>query len=212
MTHLLTGLTDFITNTINHFGYLGVFLLMAIQSAAIPLPSEIIMPFAGFLVASGRFSILGLAFAGTAGSLIGSILTYALGYYEGRALVRRYGKYVLMSEKDLELTEKFFQKFGSWSNFLGRLLPIVRTFISIPAGIGEEPFGKFVLTTIAGSFIWSYFLAWLGAKLGSNWNNLSATFHKFDLLIIVLILAGFGRRSDCHSLASRRLPSSCLGS
>jgi len=163
---------------------------MAIESAAIPLPSEIIMPFSGFLAAAGRFNLFALALAGAVGSVIGSWVTYALGYYGGRPLVERYGKYVLITHHDLDLAERFFKKFGAWSTFIGRMLPIVRTFISIPAGIAEEPLGSFTLAAFVGSFIWSYFLAWLGKTLGNNWHILSSYFHKFDVVIVVVIAFG----------------------
>ena len=187
-TDIIFTLTNFITQTISSLGYTGVALLMAIESAAIPLPSEIIMPFAGFLVESGRFTLVGLSIAGAVGSVIGSVITYALGYYGGRPLIIKYGRYVLISEHDLHLTEKFFQKFGKLSTFIGRLLPIVRTFISIPAGIGKVPFGSFVIYTFAGSAIWSYLLAWLGMRLGENWHSLESYFRKFDLLIGLVII------------------------
>lgn len=189
ITDLLLAITNFITSTIGQLGYLGVALLMAIESASVPLPSEIIMPFSGFLVESGRFTLFGLALAGAVGSVIGSILTYALGYFGGRPLIVKYGRYILLSEHDLHLTEKFFQKFGSISTFIGRILPIVRTFISIPAGIGKVSIGPFIFYTFIGSFIWSYFLAWLGMRLGENWRSLEIYFRKFDLLIGVLIIA-----------------------
>lgn len=190
VTDLILVVTNFITNTIDSLGYVGVAFLMAIESAAVPLPSEVIMPFAGFLVEGGRFSLWGLALAGAIGSVVGSILTYALGYFGGRPLIVKYGKYVLISEHDLELTEKFFAKFGKLSAFIGRVLPVIRTFISIPAGIGKVPFWSFVFYTFAGSLVWSYLLAWLGLKLGERWNSLSGYFHKFDLLI-GLIIVGF---------------------
>ncbi len=189
MTHILGQITEFITHTIQAFGYTGVTVLMAIESAAIPLPSEVIMPFSGFLVAAGRFSLFGLALAGAFGSTIGSLVTYALGFYGGRPLVERYGKYVLITHHDLDLAERFFQKFGAWATFIGRMLPVVRTFISVPAGVAEEPIISFTLAAFIGSFIWSYFLAWLGRLLGANWNQLSGYFHKFDLVIVLLVLA-----------------------
>jgi membrane protein DedA with SNARE-associated domain len=188
LTDLLLQITNFITSTINTLGYTGVALLMAIESAAIPLPSEVIMPFAGFLVSHGRFTLLGLALAGAIGSVIGSWVTYALGYYGGRPLIVKYGRWVLISEHDLELTEKFFQRFGKFSTFIGRVLPVARTFISIPAGIGRVPILSFTFYTFIGSFIWSYFLAWLGVLLGENWQILEAYFRKFDLLIVGLII------------------------
>jgi membrane protein DedA with SNARE-associated domain len=188
ITDLLAVIGGFIIHTINDLGYVGVAILMAIESAAIPLPSEIIMPFSGFLVLSGRFTIIYLSIAGAIGSVIGSVITYALGYYGGRALILKYGRFVLISEHDLNLTEKFFKRFGKLSTFLGRVLPIFRTFISIPAGIGKVPLIPFIFYTFIGSFIWSYFLAWLGFRLGENWQILETYFRKFDLLIGLLII------------------------
>lgn len=188
LTDLLLHVTNFIIQTISTLGYAGVALLMAIESAAIPLPSEVIMPFAGFLVAAGRFNLLGLALAGATGSTIGSLITYALGYYGGRPLIRRYGHLVFLSERELVMTERFFDRFGHyWSTFLGRVFPVVRTFISIPAGIGKVKIIPFTLGAFIGSFIWSYFLAWLGLKLGQHWNNLEQYFRKFDLVIVAVI-------------------------
>ena len=188
MSDLISSITDFIIHIISIWGYIGVAFLMAIESAAIPLPSEIIMPFAGFLVASGRFDLLGLGLAGAIGSVIGSWVTYSLGYYGGRPLITKYGHWVFLSERELVWTEKFFQKFGVWSTFLGRMLPVFRTFISIPAGIGKVNFKYFTLTAFVGSFIWSYFLAWVGFKLGENWNKLEPYFRKFDYLVLVAII------------------------
>ena len=196
-TDIILTLTNFITQTISNLGYTGVALLMAIESAAIPLPSEIIMPFSGFLVEGGRFTLLGLALAGAVGSVIGSMVTYALGYYGGRPLILKYGRYVLIFSHDLELTEKFFQKFGKFSVFIGRLLPVVRTFISIPAGIGKVPIWPFVFYAFLGSFFWSYFLAWLGFKLGENWQTLESYFRRFDavvVIVIVIVIAWWIRR------------------
>ena len=191
MSHLLSAVSSFITQTISGLGYPGVTLLMGIESAAIPLPSEVIMPFAGFLVASGRFGLWQLALAGAVGSTLGSLLTYGIGYYGGRPLMRRYGHFVFLSERELIWTENFFNRFGHyWSTFLGRILPIIRTFISIPAGVGKVRLIPFTITAFVGSFIWSYFLAWLGLKLGENWDHLEIYFRKFDLVIGVIILFG----------------------
>lgn len=188
-TDLILALTNFIISTIDQLGYFGVVLLMAIESAAIPLPSEVIMPFSGFLVEGGRFTLFGLAMAGAVGSIVGSIVTYALGYYGGRPLILKYGRYVLITEHDLALTESFFQRFGRFSVLIGRMLPIVRTFISIPAGIGKVAFWPFVIYAFIGSFIWSYFLAWLGLRLGEDWHTLETYFRKFDLAIGIVIAA-----------------------
>ncbi len=190
IAHIVSIVTNFITQTISTLGYPGVVILMAIESAAIPLPSEIIMPFAGFLVGDGRFNLLGLALAGAIGSTVGSLATYAIGFYGGRPLIRRYGHWVFLSERELILTENFFNRFGHfWSTFLGRLIPVVRTFISIPAGIGKVKLVPFTITAFVGSFIWSYFLAWLGLKLGENWHSLESYFRKFDVVILGVVLA-----------------------
>ena len=167
------------------------------------------MPFAGFLAASHRFNLFGLALSGAVGSVLGSWITYALGFYGGRTLIRKYEHIFLVSEDDLNLTERFFKKFGSWSTFLGRMLPVVRTFISIPAGIAKLDFWPFTIAAFAGSFIWSFFLAWLGLKLGERWDHLSVYFHKFDALIVVaiLLLAGYWiYRHIKHRLFSRWPP------
>jgi membrane protein DedA with SNARE-associated domain len=141
------------------------------------------------LVGAGRFNLLSLAFAGAIGSTIGSLLTYGIGYYGGRPLIRRYGHLIFLSERELLMTERFFDRFGHyWSTFLGRVLPVVRTFISIPAGIGKVKIIPFTLAAFIGSFIWSYFLAWLGLKLGEHWNNLEQYFRKFDLVIVIVIV------------------------
>jgi len=188
ITDLIFAITSFIIQTINTFGYTGVVILMAIESAAIPLPSEIIMPFAGALVGKSQFTLFGLGIAGAVGSVIGSVITYGVGYYGGRPLIIKYGRFILMTSRDLELTEKFFAKFGKLSSFIGRMLPVVRTFISIPAGIGKVPLAPFIIYTFVGSFIWSYFLAVLGLKLGENWQTLEIYFRKFDIAIGLLIL------------------------
>lgn len=186
---ILIALTNFITQTISAFGYFGVTILMAIESAAIPLPSEIIMPFAGSLIALGRFSLLGIALAGAVGSTIGSWITYWLGRYGGRPLILKYGKYVLISHHDLDLADRFFARYGNWSTLIGRVLPVVRTYISLPAGITRVNFGFFTLTSFAGSFVWSLFLGWLGQKLGEHWKILEFYFRRFDILIVAVVVA-----------------------
>ena len=204
ITNIILFLTDFIVRTIDALGYFGVAILMAIESAAIPLPSEIIMPFSGFLVESGRFSLFGLAMAGAVGSVVGSLVTYYIGYYGGRPLVEKYGKYVLISHHDLELTERFFNHFRYSATFIGRVLPVIRTFISIPAGIAKAPIVPFTVNAFIGSFIWSYFLAYLGLRLGSNWHDLETYFRKFEILIgigIVLFVVYWIRRHLRHRRA-----------
>lgn len=185
---IITAITSFIINTISSFGLLGVAALMAIESACVPLPSEVIMPFAGFLVAQGRFSFLGVTLAGALGCVAGSIAAYAVGAWGGRGFIEKYGKYILISRHDLKIADNFFNKYGSGAIFFSRLLPVVRTFISLPAGIAKMNFNRFVIYSFLGSVPWSFGLAYLGKKLGDNWETLGVYFHKFDFVIVALIL------------------------
>jgi membrane protein DedA with SNARE-associated domain len=189
-THILSMIANWIISVISTLGYGGVVLLMAIESANIPLPSEVIMPFAGFLVAEGHFNLYIVALAGAFGCVVGSIFSYFLGYYGGRPLIEKYGKYVLVSHHDLDLTDKWFTKYGEATVFFARLLPIVRTFISFPAGIAKMRFGRFIIYSFLGSLPWTLFLAFLGQKLGQNWETLRNYFRGFDWLILILIVLG----------------------
>ncbi|MFH1838108.1 MAG: DedA family protein [Candidatus Kuenenbacteria bacterium] len=188
MDAIISAITNFIINGISLFGYVGIGIMMAIESACIPLPSEIIMPFAGFLVSQGRFSLWGCAFAGAFGCVVGSILAYIVGYYSGRAVIEKYGKYILISKHDMEIADKFFNKYGSIAIFLSRLMPVIRTFISLPAGIAKMNFIKFIVYTFLGSLPWCFGLAYVGKKLGDHWDILGVYFHKFDILIVLIIL------------------------
>ena len=190
--NLIITITTWITHVIGALGYPGVVLLMAIESAAIPLPSEVIMPFAGFLASSGRFSLFWLSIAGATGSTIGSFVTYYIGYHGGKAWAKRYESALHVSEEELGFTEKFFKRFPHYSTLIGRVLPVVRTFISIPAGIAKVPVGRFLTYAFIGSFVWSYFLAWLGKKLGDNWDKLGNYFHKLDAIIVAAVILGIG--------------------
>ncbi|OGF45246.1 MAG: alkaline phosphatase [Candidatus Firestonebacteria bacterium RIFOXYA2_FULL_40_8] len=183
-------LAGFIISGISTMGYSGIVLMMAIESACIPLPSEIIMPFSGYLVAQGRFTLFWVSFAGALGCLVGSIPTYFVGLYGGRPLLEKYGKYVLISHHDMEIADKFFAKYGDLATFISRLLPVVRTFISLPSGIAKTNFPKFCFYTFIGSFLWCWFLAWVGLKMGEHWNTLGVYFHRFDAVIGIIILAG----------------------
>lgn len=189
-THLLELLGRLVIFLISSLGYGGVVLTMAVESACIPLPSEIIMPFAGYLVLGGRFNLWLLMFFGALGNLIGSWLAYAVGRYGGRPFLEKYGKYVLLSRHDLDLADQWFIKHGESTVFFSRLLPVVRTFISLPAGIAKMNFSKFTLFTFAGSLPWGLFLAYLGLRLGSRWAEMRIYFHKFDLLIGVILILG----------------------
>jgi membrane protein DedA with SNARE-associated domain len=178
----------FTTAVIGAMGYGGVVLLMAIESACIPLPSEIIMPLAGYLVYQGQFTLHGAALAGAVGCVVGSIPAYYLGQYGGRPLIERYGRYLLVSHRELDLADRLFQRWGHWVVFAGRLLPVVRTFIAFPAGVARMPMGKFIAYTFVGSYPWCLALAWVGAKLGQSWHTdprFKAFDHRFELVIVV---------------------------
>jgi membrane protein DedA with SNARE-associated domain len=191
LEHLVGLVAQFIIATISGAGYLGIVLLMAIESACIPLPSEIIMPFAGYLVFTGRFDLALVATAGALGCNLGSAVAYAVGYVGGRPLVERWGRYLLMSRGDLDLVDRFFQRFGGLTVFFCRLLPVVRTFIALPAGIARMPQGRFHLYTFLGSWPWCYALAYVGFRLGAAWQTdprLRRAFHDFHLAIVAAFL------------------------
>lgn len=190
MEKLTSVLAGFVIAVISRWGYAGIMLLMAIESACIPLPSEIILPFSGYLAASGTLSLWLIALAGAIGSVLGSWLAYALGAWGGRPLVERYGKYVLISKHDLDWAERWFKRHGDITIFLGRMLPVVRTFIAFPAGTARMPLWRFTAYTFLGSLIWCWGLAWLGLKLGQHWDTLGVYFHRFDALIGAVIGAG----------------------
>ncbi|MDI1299714.1 DedA family protein [Methylotenera sp.] len=172
-----------IMGVISTMGYGGVMLLMAIESACIPLPSEIIMPFAGFLVSKGEMTLLGIALAGALGCVIGSIPAYYVGMFGGRPLAERYGKYLLISKRDLDWADNAFAKHGQLIIFLGRMLPGVRTFIAFPAGVARMNMSKFIIYTFIGSFIWCWLLGYAGMKTGEHWEDLKVYFHEFHYVI-----------------------------
>jgi membrane protein DedA with SNARE-associated domain len=181
---------QFIFWVMNSTGYAGIVILMAIESACIPLPSELIMPFAGYLASQGRFSLILAATAGAIGCNVGSVIAYEIGYYGGRPLVEKYGSYILMSRHDVEIADRFFKRFGGWAIFIGRLLPIVRTFIALPAGIARMPRVPFHVYTFLGSWPWCFGLAYIGMKLGDHWMDLKPYFLRFKEVILVFLIAG----------------------
>ena len=190
---LIAVLASFIVGTIGATGLFGVVLMMAIESACIPLPSEIIMPFAGYLASLGHFSLVAAATAGAIGCNIGSLVAYEVGKHGGRPFVERWGGYFLVTKRDLEWADRFFARYGSLAVFIGRLLPVVRTFIALPAGIARMPLLKFHIYTFLGSWPWCYGLAYVGYHLGQAWNSdpeLRAFMHRFDALVIGAILVG----------------------
>lgn len=186
----VSTLVGFIISFISGSGYVGIALLMGIESACVPLPSEVIIPFSGFLVAAGRFSLWGVALAGAIGCNIGSIVAYWVGALGGRPLVERYGHYVLVSRHDLETADRWFASYGDWAVFFARLLPVVRTFIALPAGISRMNFLRFNIYTFLGSLPWCFALAYAGMRLGQRWETLEPYFHRFDTIFIILLVAG----------------------
>jgi len=188
LNEILSSVVSWIEAVINQMGPWGVALLMAIESCNIPLPSEAILPFAGYLVTKGTFSIHTAAFFGAIGCVLGSIPSYYLGYFGGRKFIEKYGKYFLISKHDLEIADKWVDKYGDWSFFICRMLPVVRTFISLPAGILKARKRTFFLFTFVGSLVWSYLLVWVGVKLGENTEALKHIWHKFDAAIIIVCL------------------------
>lgn len=191
LDQILLPVINFIEHTITNMGALGITLLMAIESANIPLPSEAILPFAGYLVSKGVMGFHAASFAGAFGCVVGSIPSYYLGYLGGRPFVEKHGKWFLISKKDLETADKWTEKYGDWAFFICRMLPVVRTFISLPAGILKANFPRFILFTFVGSLIWSYFLVYVGLKLGQHREVFSAFWHKFDYAIVGILLTLF---------------------
>lgn len=185
---VVVELVNFITQIIGSTGYLGVFFLMILESAVMPIPSEIVMPFAGFLVSTGQYSIWYMVLAGTVGNLIGSLIAYFVGFYLGRGFIMRYGKYVLLEEKYLLTVEKWFKKYGDKTVFFSRMLPVVRTINALPAGIGKMNLKKFMAYTFVGSIPWNFALAYLGVVLGKRWSLISNYSHIIDIIAIVAIV------------------------
>jgi membrane protein DedA with SNARE-associated domain len=172
-------------------GYAGAGVLMALESMIAPVPSEAVMPFVGFQVADGKWNLAGAIVVTAAGSLIGSWLSYLMGYYGGKPLVLRVGRYLLLNRHDLELTERFFhRRQGMWTVFVARFIPVVRHFISIPAGMGRMPWNSFSMMTLAGASLWNSFLLLCGMKLREHWNVVQKYSHQADLAIVVVLLAG----------------------
>src|SRR5215470_10701403 len=187
---ILAPLFLFIKALMLSAGYGGIVLLMAIESACVPLPSELIMPFAGYLVFEGKMSLLLVGTAGALGCNLGSLVAYEIGFYGGRPLVIRYGRWVLVGQHELDWADRFFARWGYLAVFIARLLPVIRTFIALPAGIARMPRGRFHVYTFLGSWPWCLGLGWLGMKLGENWRVLGKYFHKFDAVIGAIIVVG----------------------
>lgn len=196
LTHLTDSITTFITNLYMTTGLAGIVLAMAIESCCIPLPSEIVMPLAGVMIVTNKIlvgvnpilALVLVALAGAVGCLIGSIAAYGIGYAGGRPLMLKYGRYVLISQHDADKADAFFKRWGSATAFFSRLLPVVRTYISLPAGIAKMPFAKFCIYTFLGSFPWCLLLAYLGTLVGKNLSTLSPVFHDLDIAILIAVV------------------------
>lgn len=195
MTHLLAWLAQQIIAVISHLGYAGIVLLMGIESACIPLPSEIILPFSGFLVSTGRFQLLWVSLAGALGCNLGSMVAYCVGYYGGRPLARRYGRWLAIAPDDLSRAEAWFQRHGDWTVLVSRMLPVVRTYIALPAGVARMSLVRFNVFTFIGSWPWCWLLAYVGYRLGTHWAQIGPYFHRFDLVwapLLLLLVLFFG--------------------
>src|SRR5689334_17550306 len=193
IANIIAALSSWIVAVISAGGYLGIVALMAIESACIPLPSEIIMPFAGYLVSLGRFSLIGAATAGALGCNLGSTIAYVVAAKGGRRAIERWGAYVLIRPVELDRAEQFFARYGAITVFVGRLLPVVRTFISFPAGLARMPMLKFQIYSFVGSWPWCFALAYVGMVLGARWDSdptLRRLFHEFDAVIGAVLIAG----------------------
>jgi membrane protein DedA with SNARE-associated domain len=194
LDQVISALVSWIVEVISAAGYLGVVALMAIESACIPLPSEVIMPFAGYLVSTGQFSLVGAATMGALGCNVGSTVAYFVALKGGRLAFERWGGYVLVSPAELSRSEHFFARYGAVTVFIGRLLPVVRTFIAFPAGLARMPMLKFQIYTFLGSWSWCFGLAYVGYRLGARWNSdptFRELFHQFDALVVAVLVVGF---------------------
>ena len=189
---LLETIGVWIQQVIASGGYFAVAGLMAIESACIPLPSEVIMPFAGSLTAAGPLTLWGVALAGALGCVLGSIPAYYLGQYGGRPIIERFGRYVLISHHDLDLADRLFAKYGQSIVFVARLLPVIRTFIAFPAGVARMPMNRFIAYTFLGSLPWCLGLAFVGQKLGEHWEALKPIFHASDGVIVAVAVVAVG--------------------
>jgi membrane protein DedA with SNARE-associated domain len=188
MHSIIDAVVQWATVLIGDWGLPAVFFLMLLESACIPVPSEAIMPFAGFAVSEGDMTLLGITFAGVLGNLVGSWIAYWVGLYGGRPFIDKWGKYVLLRHHHVELAERWFEKYGPIAVFFSRCLPIVRTFISLPAGIARMPFWKFTLYTVLGCIPWVFFLGWVGVRLGEHWEDIRAYLHYADYVVVAAIV------------------------
>jgi membrane protein DedA with SNARE-associated domain len=189
------GITQWIANTAVAFiaatSYPGIFLLMVLESMVFPIPSEAVMPFAGFLIVDGQFTFTGVIIASTLGSIVGSLASYAMGFYGGKPFIKRFGKFLLLDTHDLDITERFFAKHGELTIFISRFIPVVRHLISIPAGLGKMNLWKFIVYTILGAGLWNTFLTYVGFKLKENWTAVMQYSHTIDIVVVAVLGLAF---------------------
>jgi membrane protein DedA with SNARE-associated domain len=191
LSEILAAIGGFALSTISLLGYAGIFFLMMLESMVVPVPSELVMPFAGFLVAQGNFNFILVIVASTLGSITGSLIFYYIGKTGGHTLVEKYGKYVLVDTEDIKKTEAWFNKRGELTIFIARLIPVVRHLISLVAGVGKMNVRKFTLYTILGATLWNSILTYLGFILGQHWNEVSQYVEELDIIIVILLIVGF---------------------
>jgi len=207
---MLEAITQALMNFIENIGYPGLFLLMLFESTFIPVPSVLVMPFAGFLVFAGKMSLPLVLLSTSAGALVGSYLFYQFGARGGKPILLKVGKWFLVKPSDIDKTEAYFHKPGRLTVFIARFIPVIRHFISFVAGLGQMPLGKFMLQTFLGSTIWNAFLATIGILLGANWKDVVDVWKKFDYLIggliivaaIIVVLRWRKKRKDAQVAAA----------
>jgi membrane protein DedA with SNARE-associated domain len=188
MSGIIETVSNFAIYLIENLGYWGVFIGMTIESACIPLPSEVIMPLAGYVAYEGKMSLIGITIVGALGNLLGSWIAYFVGLKGGRPFLEKYGKYVLISHRKLEMAHDWFDRYGHEAVLISRVLPVIRTFISLPAGIAEMDFKKFTLYTFLGSLPWCFALGYIGYVLGPNWNTIEKYFRYLDILVVIGVI------------------------
>ena len=184
LAFLVTQITEFVSE----IGYPGIFILMVMESAALPVPSEIVMPFAGYLASQLRFNIWAITLVGSLANLVGSLIIYFIGMSLGRKFIINYGKYILLKKKVLVMSEVWFKKYGERAVFFARMLPVIRTFISLPAGIGKMNLPKFLIYTFIGSLPWNFALTYLGFWLGKNWDIILRYSHWMNIGVIAIVI------------------------
>jgi len=189
---LVAVLSSFVLNTIESWGYFGIFILMTLEGSFVPIPSEVIMPFSGYLASQGVFSIWNIALIGALGNIVGTIFTYLVARYLGLPFLYKYGKFVLVRQSDIDMAHRLFERHGILIIFISRLLPGIRGFVPIPAGIAKMRLLPFVFYVFVGSYIWSLFLAYIGYFAGENWDFLGPYFHRFDVVAFLIVLAFVG--------------------